>query len=280
MTVSSSTPITASTSFTGQQWADVVTFTVRFAVGETISLNGLLLVLVSIAAHIFCAFPLSTVTLASASVIAVLTACKIHEAHNVFMALSPGSIPVNGFIRAMQISRQGVNSSSAGYLSPISIRPGSTPYVVGTAPQRQINQASPEDVQDYCTDRLALFADLQNNSSNALAGTTTTARSNSCMCTPDTTLRTFGCNVCCPHGSDGSAHVILHPSDLEVVLQNGWGELHPCANTGSYYASSSAGSYMPATLALIYAPRTYPEVCTAMKIIEAGSKYLTSLENK
>jgi hypothetical protein len=37
---------------------------------------------------------------------------------------------------------------------------------------------------------------------------------------------------------------------------------------------------MPATLALIYAPRTYPEVSTVMKIVKAGARYLNSLETK
>ena len=279
--MSSSNPTTGSTDSTYlQQWANMVALAVRFTLDETISLNGLLLVLVSTIAHIVCAVPLHTVTLASAFVIAALTACKIHEAYNFFMALGPGSIPANDFLRAMQIARQDVITTSTGYLSSPSLRSGSTPYVVGIAPQRQIDQSSPEDVQNYCTDRLALFASLQSESSNSSTGYTTATRSSSCRCPPDTSLRTFGCNTCCPHGSDGSVHVILHPSDLQTVLQNGWGELHPYANTGSRYAPSGVSSYMPATLALIYAPRTYPEVCTVMTIVEAGSKYLASLEGK
>lgn len=279
-TMSSSNPITGSTIFTGlQQWTKMATLAVRFTLAEAISLNGLLLVLVSTIAHIVCAVPLHTVTLTSAFVIAALTAYKIHEAYNVFMALGPGSIPINGFLRAMQIAR-GVTTTGTGYLSSLSHRPGSTPYVVGTAPHRQISQSSPEDVQDYCNDRLALFASLQTDPSNSSTGCITTARSNSCRCPPDTSLRTFGCNACCPHGFDGSVHVILHPSDLETVITNGWGELHPHANTGSYYASSGASPCMPATLTLVYALRIYPEVCTVMTIVETGSKYLESLEAK
>jgi hypothetical protein len=75
MTLSSSTPTTGATISTGpQQRTNMVTLTVRFAINAMISLNGLLLVLVSIVAHVVCALPLLTVILASASVAAALKA--------------------------------------------------------------------------------------------------------------------------------------------------------------------------------------------------------------
>jgi hypothetical protein len=173
-----------------------------------------------------------------------------------------------------------VPASNTGYLSPLALRPSPTPYVVGTAPHRQINQTIPEGIRSYYTGRLAFFASLVNNYSWSPTKDTTTTRSDSCNCLEDTGLCTVDCNFCSPHGSDGSTHVILHPSDLEIVVQNGWGELHPLAKTGSYFASSGDSCYMPATLALIYAPRTYSEVSTVMEIVKAGSRYLTSLRNK
>jgi hypothetical protein len=278
MTVSSSTLTTGSAAGL-QQCANMVTLAVRFAVSVAISLDGLLLVLLSTISNVVFAVPLLTVVLASASVIAALTIDKIHEAYTTFIALSQGSIPTNGFMRAMKIAQQDITTSNSGYLQAMSLRPGNTPYTIGTPSHRQITQASPVDVRNYCTDRLALFAVQQNSSSNSSAAKITTTKSDSCNCPVDTSIRTFGCNNCCPHGTDGSAHVILHPSDLETVVQNGWGELHPHANTGSYYAPSGAKCYLPTTLVLIYAPRTYPEVCTVMKIVEAGSRYLACLEN-
>jgi hypothetical protein len=281
--LSSLSPTTGPTTFTSlQHCANMVTLAVRSALNVMISLNGLLLVLVSIIAHIACATPLLTVILASTCVVAALTAHNIHEAYNVFMALSQGGIPTNGFMRAMQIAQQSVPASNnTGYLSSLSLRPGPTPYVVGTAPHRHINQTSPKVVLSYSKLRLASFVSIQINYINSLTmNTTTTTRSSSCSCPHDMGLRTSGCSVCCPHGSDGSAHVILHPADLETVVQNGWGELHPLANTGSYYAPSGASCSMPATLTLIYAPRTYPEISTVMTIVTAGAKYLASLESK
>jgi hypothetical protein len=279
--LSSLSPTTGSKTFTSlQQCANMVTLAAKFGLNAMISLNGLLLVLASIIAHIVCAVPLLTVVLASASVVAALTACKIHEAYSAFMTLSQGSIPTNGFMRAMQIAQQSATASNTGYLSSLSPRPGPTPYVVGTAPHRQINQTSPEGALGYFTFRLSTFVSIHINCINSSATNTATTRSSSCSCPHDMGLRTSGCNACCPHGSDGSAHVILHPADLETVIQNGWGELHPLANTGSYHAPSGASCYLPATLTLIYAPRTYTEVSTVMTIVKAGAKYLASLESK
>jgi hypothetical protein len=277
--LSNLSPATGSTTSL-QQCANMVNLAVKPALSAIISLDGLLLVLVSIIAHIVCAVPLLTVTLASASVVAALTAHKIHEAYNAFMALSQGGIPTNGFMRAMQIAQQSVTASNTGYLSSLSLRPGPAPSVVGTAPHRQINQTSPKVVLSYSKLRLASFVSIQINYINSLTKNTATTRSSSCSCPHDMGLRTSGCSVCCPHGSDGSAHVILHPADLETVVQNGWGELHPLANTGSYYVPSGASCYMPATLTLIYAPRTYPEISTVMTIVTAGAKYLASLESR
>jgi hypothetical protein len=279
--LSSLSPTTGPTTSTSlQHCANMVTLAVRSALNVMISLNGLLLVLVSIIAHIVCAVPLLMVTLISASVVAALTAHKIHEAYNAFMPLSQGSIPTDGFVRAMQIAQQSVTASNTGYLSSLSLRPGPTPYVVGTAPHHQINQTSPKVVLSYSKLRLASFVSIHINYINSLTKNTATTRSSSCSCPHDMGLRTSGCSVCCPHGSDGSAHVILHPADLETVVQNGWGELHPLANTGSYYAPSGASCCMPATFTLIYAPRTYPEISTVMTIVTAGAKYLASLESR
>jgi hypothetical protein len=37
---------------------------------------------------------------------------------------------------------------------------------------------------------------------------------------------------------------------------------------------------LPGTLALVYAPREYSEVCTVMRIVEAGAKYLESIDGE
>jgi hypothetical protein len=206
--LSNLSPATGSTTSL-QQCANMVNLAVKPALSAIISLDGLLLVLVSIIAHIVCAVPLLTVTLASASVVAALTAHKIHEAYNAFMALSQGGIPTNGFMRAMQIAQQSVTASNTGYLSSLSLRPGPAPSIVGTAPHRQINQTSPKVVLSYSKLRLALFVSTQINYIDSLTKNITTTRSSSCSCPHDMGLRTSGCSVCCPHGSDGSAHVIL-----------------------------------------------------------------------
>lgn len=122
----------------------------------------------------------------------------------------------------------------------------------------------------YLNDRLALFAALQ---TNAVAA----SQSKPCGCASGLHLRTFGCSVCSPDDTVGNTHIILHPTDLEKVIAAGWGEIHPHARNDSYFAPRSI-SLAPATLALIYAPRGYNEGFTVTSIVEAGAKFLASVE--
>jgi hypothetical protein len=81
-TVSSSTPTTGSIASTGlQQCGNIVTLAARITVSVAISLDGLLLVLLSTIANVVFGVSLLTVALVSANVIAALTIEKIHEAY-------------------------------------------------------------------------------------------------------------------------------------------------------------------------------------------------------
>lgn len=242
-----------------------------FTLDELLSSACVFVVLLGTAASIITDTPLLAIIPASvANLVSALL--KMHTAYHEFMTLAPGSLPrtLDGFIRANKIARRAHVVLETGHLCSLSLRPGSTPFVSNDAPQRQINQESPEEIQIYLNDRLALFAASQ---------TTTVAVSQSqpCGCASGLYLRTFGCSFCSPVDTVGNTHVILHPTDLEKVIAAGWGEVHPNARTDSYFAPRSS-SLMPATLALIYAPRGYNEVCTVMSIVEAGAKFLASVE--
>ena len=256
----------------------VVWLCAGFALDTVLSFDGLLIFLVSSIAVALFAFSPLTVALSSTLIIVALTFYRMHEAHSAFVALGPGlALPssVAGFWRATQISRRTPNADGTGFLEQTSLRSGSTPYTVGTTLHKQINQQPPEDVQQYFVDRLALFAATQSDDS-----TTASIMAESCGCISSPNLRTFGCSVCSPQRSNCSAHVILHPADLEKVIRTGRGEIHPLANTGCPFSRFGMSSYLPGTLALIYAPREYSEVCTVMRIIEAGAKYLASINSE
>lgn len=238
-------------------------------VSSALSLKGALLVLVGVMAHTGLAMPLLTVLPASIAILTILASSNVYKAYKAFMTLGPGSVPrsMSGFVRTASIAWSGsssVSSTTDGYLLPLPLRAGPTPFVSGHAPQQQINQHSPEDVQQYFADRLALFASPPSDSDHNAPGAGI-AKSSACNCDSEFSLRTFGCEFCATRKAEGSAHVVLHPADFEQVLTKGWGEVHPLAGKG-----------LPSTLALVYAPREYSEVCIAMSIIEAGAKFLVN----
>lgn len=255
-----------------------------FVFDTLLGLDGLLIFLVSTMAVALLAFPLLTVILGMTLIIATLTFYRMHQAYSAFVALGPGlTLPSSGtgFWRAIQITRRTPNANGTGFLQQMSPRQGPTPYTVGATLHEQISQQPPEDVQQYFADRLALFAATQSDDSNGTSSTSGTAASilvNSCDCISSSSLRTFGCSVCCPRQIGCGAHVILHPADLEKVISTGHGEMHPLANTDSTFSRASSSSCLPGTLVLVYAPREYSEVCTVMRIIEAGAKYLSSID--
>lgn len=233
-----------------------------------LSLEGLLLALVSITAHTAFAISLLTVLTTAVTALAILASVRVYEAYRAFTALGPGSLPpsISNFVRLASIPWLASlydNSKSAGHLQPLLIRLGPTPYISPSSPHRQINQLSPEDVQMYFTDRLALFAELQLDPEQS--ATNVLESSSPRRCDSGIELRTFGRGACAASNdeNEGSVHVVLHPADFEQVVTSGWGEVHPLAGRG-----------LPGTLVLVYAPREYGEVCVVMKIIEAGARFL------
>lgn len=248
-----------------------------------LSFDALLIFLISSITLALFAVSLLTIALGSTATIVAITLYRTHEAYCAFMALAPGGLPSSfaGFVKATRITRGRSVMPGDGFLQHLTCRQGSTPYSIGTSPHQQFNQQSPEDVQQYLADRLSLFAALRSDDNGAISSPPTIAISGaakSCDCIHSPYIRTFGCTVCSPERSSCGAHVILHPSDLEQVIRTGRGEIHPLANTRNPFAQFGHRPCLPGTLALVYAPREYGEVCTVMKIIEAGAKYLASIE--
>lgn len=239
------------------------------------TLNGLLIGLIGTVAFVMCDAPMPTIISVSAVILAILGAAKMHETYQAFANLGPGNFSspsIANFIRMAAIARsnaiRATSEETLGNLHPLPLRQGATPYVIGHAPQVQLNQHTPEDVQSYFSDRLALFAALQSNIGSTSSGLR--------KCISGRNVRGFGCSACQPSTSGGAVHVILHPADLEHVITMGWGERHPLACKGIF--SLVGASCLPATLVLVYAPRKYNDVCVVMSLIEAGAKFLSDIE--
>ena len=278
--MSALTAVSSPSSCTAWQYIRIAALIAGLALDTMLSFDGLLIFLVSCIAVVLFASPLLTIVLGSTLILAAMTCYRLRQAHSTFVALGPGlALPSSGagFWRAIQIAQRGPITSGDGFLQSMSLWQGPTPYTVGTDLLLQINQQSPEDVQQYFADRLALFTATHSDNST---GTTASVLARSCDCTSSPNLRTFGCSVCCPQRSNCGVHVILHPSDFEEVIRTGHGEIHPLANTDCPFSRSRGNPCIPGTLTLVYAPREYSEVCTVMRIIEAGAKYMASLDGE
>ncbi len=66
---------------------------------------------------------------------------------------------------------------------------------------------------------------------------------------------------------DGSFHMMLEPSDAELVLERGWGEPHLLARTGR----------VPPNTLMIYAPRDEAEVDIVLQIAKAAYRYASNV---
>lgn len=224
----------------------------RAILDTALSFDGLLVLLIgSIALTIF-GNSLLTIVLGSTIITAVLATCRTHNAYHAFMALAPGGLPSSfaGFVEATRITRGGPVSFGDGFLPALAFRLGPTPYTIGLSSHQQLNQQSPEDVQQYFADRLSLFAALQSGDSKSestSSDSTVSLAADACNCTSSPCLRTFVC---------------------------------PLADTRSPFVNLCHKPCLPGTLALINAPREHDEVCTIMRIIEAGAKYLASIDGR
>ncbi|KAK3296429.1 uncharacterized protein B0H64DRAFT_432971, partial [Chaetomium fimeti] len=91
----------------------------------------------------------------------------------------------------------------------------------------------------------------------------------------------WGGEIAHVHGVDGSVHVVLHPEDIAVVIEAGWGERHPlCANDKRWFRLLFHGFMeqrlpVPEGLVLVYAPRDEGELQVLDAILEAAVWYAT-----
>lgn len=163
--------------------------------------------------------------------------------------------------------------TETGYLtsSSLSTRPGTRPIVKGIIPQRQITQ------QGNPSSFILTHACLKTLST---AHPTKCLTAQSCAETHSKGLFSLvdrqGCSrgtkpsglcegeVCHVHPFDGSVHVKLHPEDVKIVIEKGWGERHSLANGWTF------GKFLEEGFMLIYAPRDTTEVEALLSIVGAG----------
>ncbi|KAK3943740.1 hypothetical protein QBC46DRAFT_29621 [Diplogelasinospora grovesii] len=159
---------------------------------------------------------------------------------------------------------------SAGILRqrPLPFRPGPRPSVAGLAPQRQLNQHG--SLHAYNRLRASLESLAAQQSQKFVTATSCLEKHGFALFSRHPVNVCGNGEICHIHTSDRSMHMNLHPDDIKVVLEKGWGQRHPMAWKGW------VRSPVPVTFTMIYAPRDEGDMRIVLKIIEAAIWYTTA----
>ncbi|PNS19893.1 hypothetical protein CAC42_7860 [Sphaceloma murrayae] len=209
----------------------------------------------------------------------LLTAIRVtYLDYHAFIALGPGGTPstVQGYLKLKLLSLFRLRNTLAppkipsslpdqsGYLSNRTLphRVGPRPTVSGLAPQRQIDSFATAKSYEKTT---AAINDLARTTPGLkITLSPFEKHSDALVATKPVHNRKRGGEVCHVHPSDGSLHLTLHPADVALCIERGWGERHPLARGGWMTR------FVPETFVMVYAPRTGLEVQTVLDIVEAS----------
>lgn len=207
----------------------------------------------------------------------------ILEDYKAFLSLGPGGTQPTflGFVKISLLSlfrlkepfqAPGVLARTypkRGYLNfnPIQ-RQGRRPVVQGLAPQRQMTQrASPEMHQATYVMMEGLVKQYPDElfiAKSAIEGHSPALFSK--VAAPSGSSQRAA-EICHLHGIDGSVHTVLHPADIEKVLQLGYGERHPLARTDWWWQ----WPVVPEGFVLLYSCRNDAELAVLRTILCAAA---------
>lgn len=163
-----------------------------------------------------------------------------------------------------------------GFLKDLQPRRGRRPLLVGVAPQRQITQnASPNMIRalqgtirelvDECPSHWYVATSAFEMHNEALFSKFKT------FTEPD-----YYGEICHSHASDGSMHLTLHPEDVKIVLEKGWGERHPLAHGRTWWWHWPC----PRGFMIIYGPRDMAELQQIKSIIRAAAWWVSGVRSR
>ncbi|OOG00958.1 hypothetical protein ASPCADRAFT_125961 [Aspergillus carbonarius ITEM 5010] len=194
-----------------------------------------------------------------------------------------------------------------GLLSSTSIpyRTGPRPTVAGIAPQRQTTQKGSLAMYDILSTEIQRL--VSQHPETLYEGTSCFEKhSTGVFCTGPTTApnphhtssttkerdidisstiltrphqwrhrRTCNGEVCHAHPSDGSLHLTLHPADVKLVIERGWGQRHPLTRESWWWCYLRT---VPTGFVMVYAPRNREELETVLEIIRAAAWWVSGEE--
>ncbi|KAM5445852.1 hypothetical protein MaudCBS49596_007141 [Microsporum audouinii] len=205
-----------------------------------------------------------------------------------FLSLGPGGTPSTpmGYLRICLLSiftlRDPMKpphlpetlNPQAGILKYLPTRAGPRPRVAGIIPHRQVTQRATPAMYT------ALKAEIKklalSNSDRLYEGTSCFEKHSIGLFTPLDLTSRVTCNgeICHAHPIDGSIHMTLHPADVKLVIERGWGERHPLARDSWWWIFR----LVPTGFIMIYAPRSTEELNSVVQIIHAASWWVNGIE--
>ncbi|KAK0392605.1 hypothetical protein NLU13_2100 [Sarocladium strictum] len=222
-----------------------------------------------------------TLHLARLLLVFVPLALFVHNDYQNFLRLGPGGIPSTpqGYLKASWLSIWALKNPyepapavphytcSPGLLRKATLpeRNDPRPTTAGIAPHRQITQYGSTQCFQALTRALQAFASM-NPSEFETRVSALEKHGLALFSRKPTRQNRFQGEICHVHDTDHSLHLFLHPDDVKVVLEQGWGERHPMA--------WEWGPWKPAVgpfFVMIYAPRSENELRIVAKIIEAAA---------
>lgn len=236
----------------------------------------------------------------------------IRKDYHAFLALGPGGTPSTpaGYLRICILRLVTIrNPFQAPSVPPtlhpkiglltrttLPARPGSRPTVVGIAPQRQITQKPGAAMYDALATEIQRLPIAHPNTLYSATScfekhstgifhrlpceSSTTSSNNNLNQSPKRPSTSHNhritCNgeVCHSHPSDGSLHLTLHPADVKLILERGWGQRHPLARDSWWWVTR----IVPTGFVMIYAPRNEEELKVVVEIIRAAAWWVGGKE--
>lgn len=144
----------------------------------------------------------------------------------------------------------------------------------GIAPQRQLSQKGTEATYHRLSRELLQLVQTHAHTHGLYTDTSCFEKHSVGIFVAERLRSRVTCNgeVCHAHPSDGSLHLSLHPADVKVVLEKGWGQRHPIAREKSWWwrLLRTGRRVLPPGFVMVYAPRDEKELRVVIEIVRAA----------
>ncbi|KAH0842991.1 hypothetical protein AYO21_03294 [Fonsecaea monophora] len=178
--------------------------------------------------------------------------------------------------------------SSRGYLESIPYRRGSRPEVEGISSPIQKTQLPPWEEKDVEDSLRNLIIDIPSRypQSTYLGRSTFEPESPISLYARHRVFdetKYYG-EILSANTEDGFIHSTLHPSDVKIVIEKGWGQRHPLSGrVGSRFMrlfSANQPSHVEGSQVLLYAPRDQDDLEVIQNIINAAVWWVGGIDNR